>query len=155
MPDRDEEIEKELTEVSKNQDRLVKFNELHARIWKDISFDGLPLPYRELVNNLMNQTSLTVLNTMENIELLREEVRSGDGRFSPSDQVVAFCKSMVTLSPVMGAPGSIQSTMWHVAHGDTLLEEDYTNLKKISESLARSQTTTEKVTPFKTSWGQD
>ncbi len=155
MPDRDQEIAKDIASLSKSADRLEKFNRIHELLWKDVPLAGLPLPYRELISNLMNQTTLTVLTTIENIEILQDEAGLPIGRFQPSEQVVKFCKSMSSLSPGEGVIGSPQHTMWRVANGHPLLDDDYTNLKKISESLARSQTSTDKTTPFKTSWGQD
>jgi len=139
-------------------DREQQFRDLHLRIWGDFEVSGFPLPYRELIDTLQNQATLTVLTTIENIEIMRSEVKAREGKYFPDAQVREFCKMLHSFSGEEGRIGTTSNTIFKIATGldGDFTDDDWRNLKHIKESLAKSQMKRDNVAgPFKTSWGND
>jgi hypothetical protein len=135
--------------------RTEQFNKLHEKLWGSTGLSDFPLPYREAVNIEMRQATLIVLDTMDKIEVWRNEAKS-DNKFKPDEQLIAFCKSLHAMSPEeVGGTGSVRSTVAKIAADkviDDFDDNDWKNIKILKESLAKS-VKTGGASPYKTSWG--
>jgi len=124
------------------------YNDLHCKIWNNVSTFDLPSSYLKEVNNLMAQATLNVLTTIENIYILKEEAKQEI--FDENERLIKFCESLNSLG------GDIHVAVRKVADGEqeklSLSEKEY--IQNIKESLSKSHLDEDHIKgPNRTSWG--